>query len=707
MQSFRSELEDLNNPVVERDIIDLEKKINLFKNGNIDDDKFRSLRLARGVYGQRQPGVQMVRIKIPYGKLTASQLRRIADISEEYGGGNLHATTRQDIQIHYVSLDKTPELWAKLEQADITLREACGNTVRNVTASPKAGIDAAEPFDVSPYAHELFKFFLRNPVCQEMGRKFKISFSSSDQDTGISFIHDIGFIPKVKIENQKEVRGFRVMIGGGLGAQPVAAQLAYEFLHEDKIIPFTEALLRVFDRYGERKRRVKARFKFLMNDIGLDGVLELVLKEWKSLSVKSYKVDRSIVGTPKLPQEDIEAEVPGDQIKYDQWYKSNVFTQKQDGFFGVAIKLPKGDISAETAHKIAGIVERYAGDDLRVTSNQGYILRFVKLEALPSIFNALNEINLAEPGFDSTADLIACPGTDSCNLGISNSTNVALEFEKLIINEYPDLIHNGDIKIKISGCPNSCGHHGIGSIGFHGSSLKNKKNGKVLPALQVLIGGGIRENGEGFIADKVIKVPSKRGPQVLRYIFDDFEEHGREGEYFADYYRRQGKDYFYQLLKSLANPESLVPDDYIDWGKSSQFAVQTEVGECAGVIIDLVATLVFEAQEKLDWAKDAYENGAYSDSIYHAYGAFINGAKAMLTEEGLEVNTQIGILRDFEDKIQPSKGYDFDGGFKDHVLRVNQLEPSASFAEIYLNDAESFIHLVDKHQNAKFIKEAV
>jgi sulfite reductase (ferredoxin) len=269
MQSFRTELE---NPIVEQDIIDLERKIRAFREGKIHDEKFRSLRLARGVYGQRQPGVQMVRIKLPFGKVTFKQLLKIADISDEYGSSNLHLTTRQDIQIHYVSLDRTPQLWAELEQDDITLREACGNTVRNVTSSPTSGIDPLEPFDVSPYAHATFEYFLRNPICQEMGRKFKISFSSSDEDTAFSYIHDIGVIPKV---NEAGERGFKVLLGGGLGAQPLLASIVEEFLPEDQLIPYIEAIIRVFDRYGERNNRNKARLKYLIQKIGLDEVLRV------------------------------------------------------------------------------------------------------------------------------------------------------------------------------------------------------------------------------------------------------------------------------------------------------------------------------------------------------------------------------------------------------------------------------------------------
>ena len=268
MQSFRTEIED---PIVEKDIIELAHKIEQFNNLEIDEEKFRSLRLARGVYGQRQQGVQMIRIKLPYGKVMSNQLRRISEVSDEYSRGRLHITTRQDIQIHHVDLNRTPELWAALERDDVTLREACGNVVRNVTASETAGIDVNEPFDVSPYADALYKFFLRNPICQEMGRKFKVSFSATDEDTGLSYLNDLGYI--AKIENG--VRGFKVLVAGGLGSQPRHAEVLYDFLPSDKMIPAMESVLRVFDRYGERKSRAKARMKFLLKDIGLAAFKEL------------------------------------------------------------------------------------------------------------------------------------------------------------------------------------------------------------------------------------------------------------------------------------------------------------------------------------------------------------------------------------------------------------------------------------------------
>src|SRR6202451_4609107 len=327
MQSFRTELE---NPVVEKDIIDLEQKIRAFREGKIHDEKFRSLRLARGVYGQRQQGVQMVRIKLPFGKVTFKQLLRIADISDEYASRNLHLTTRQDIQIHYVSLDRTPQLWAELEQDDITLREACGNTVRNVTSSPNAGIDPLEPFEVSPYAQATFEYFLRNPICQDMGRKFKISFSSSDADTAFSYIHDIGVIPKLNGNNE---RGFKVMLGVGLGAQPLLASIVEDFLPEDQLIPYIEAIIRVFDRYGERNNRNKARLKYLIQKIGLAEVLSLAHNERKALRVKTYPINRDSVPEPAIPEQKEIAEVTiSNPLRYEQWLLTNVFEQKQKGF---------------------------------------------------------------------------------------------------------------------------------------------------------------------------------------------------------------------------------------------------------------------------------------------------------------------------------------------------------------------------------------
>jgi sulfite reductase (ferredoxin) len=696
MQSFRSELEDLNNPVVERDIIDLEKKIKLFRDGKIDDEKFRSLRLVRGIYGQRQPGVQMVRIKLPFGRITTQQLRKIADISDEYASGNLHATTRQDIQIHFVSLDRTPELWTKLEQDEITLREACGNTVRNITASPLAGIDPNELFDVSPYAYQMFQYFLRNPVCQEMGRKFKIAFSSSDDDTAYTFIHDLGFIPRIK----EGLRGFKVLIGGGLGANPYLAQTAFEFLEEDQLIPFTESVLRVFDRYGERNRRMKARLKFLLDEVGLPELMRLVKEEKQALKNQAYNIDRNSVKPPNIPVEvSADSETKLDEEKYRRWFETNVVRQKQEGYYGVYVKIPVGNLSSEKARLFADIVDKYAADELRITVNQGYLIKFVRPDLLKPLFVALDGLELAEPGFDSVGDITACPGTESCNLGISDSTKISLELEKVVKEEFPGLIYNGDIKIKISGCPNSCGQHGLAGIGFHGSSIKDKQ-GKILPALVVLLGGGKVGNGDGIISDKLgIKIPSRRGPLALRLLLDDYETHANEGEYYHNYYKRLGRNYFYSLLKPLGDLTTLSPTDYIDWGEDHNFILHTAVGECAGVMIDLVSTLLYDSEEKLAWAKEALGTKLFADSIYHSYSAFINTAKAMLLTNDIKPSTQIQTLNDFQTHFIDKGLIRSIPNIKDVVLQINKNQPSEEFATAYWNESTKFLEAIYELRN--------
>jgi sulfite reductase (ferredoxin) len=684
MQSFRTELE---NPIVEKDIIDLEKKIRAFRDGKIHDEKFRSLRLARGVYGQRQPGVQMVRIKLPFGKVSFKQLLKIAEISDEFGSSNLHLTTRQDIQIHYVSLDRTPQLWAKLEQDDITLREACGNTVRNVTASPTAGIDPKEPFDVSPYAYATFDYFLRNPICQEMGRKFKISFSSSDEDTAFSYIHDIGAIPKINADGE---RGFKIMLGGGLGAQPILASIVEEFLPEDQLIPYIESVIRVFDRYGERNNRNKARMKYLIQKLGLDEVLRLTKIERTANKVKSYPINRDAVDAPALPPTDSYPEVTvSNPLRYEQWLATNVFEQKQEGFYGVYIKVPVGDISSDTARALVKTLEPLVGNEIRITQNQGLLLKYVQKEALPALYEGLAKLELAAPGFDSIADVTTCPGTDTCNLGISNSMTMARVLEDLIYNEYEDFIYNREIKIKISGCMNSCGQHGLAHIGFHGSSLK--AGAKVLPSVQVMLGGGTVGDGVGRAAERVIKVPTKRATDVLRWLLNDYKEFSPEGETYHEYYDRQGKDYFYRLLKPLADLTTLTDDEYIDWGHQETFVTAIGVGECAGVIIDLVATLLFESEEKLGWANEAYADGRWADAIYHAYNVLVSSAKALLLDKAVNSSTQAGVIREFDAQYVEKGEFELTGTFNDLVLQINQNEPSQEFAAAYLAQATDFL----------------
>lgn len=689
MQSFRTEIED---PIVQKDIIDLERKIALFRDGKIDEERFRSLRLARGVYGQRQEGVQMIRIKLPFGKVTSEQLLRISKVSDEYSRGRLHITTRQDIQIHFVSLDRTPELWAELEKSDITLREACGNTVRNITASENAGIDVDEPFDVSPYAHALFQFFLRNPVCQEMGRKFKIAFSSSDKDTALSYLHDLGFIPKI-VNGE---RGFKVMLGGGLGSQPIHAEVLSEFIPVNQIIPTTEGVLRIFDRFGERNKRLKARMKFLIKDLGRDAFLKLVDEEKKALAYQTVEIDTTafdapiaapLLVAPKVVIEDVAA--------FEAWKKSNVIQQKQAGFVAIGIKVSLGDFYTDKARLLADLIKNYGANELRFSLRQDILIRHIKEEDLAFFYQELAKLDFVTLGYNSTADITACPGTDTCNLGIASSTGIATELERVLATEYPQYFNDKEIAIKISGCMNACGQHNMAHIGFQGMSINSGK--LVAPALQVLLGGGVLGNGAGRFADKVIKIPSRRGPEALRSILNDFEANAN-GQSFLDYYDAKGEIYFFELLKPLSDITNLTEADFVDWGNADNYVKAIGVGECAGVVIDLVATLIFEAKDKMTFAAEAFDDKNWADAIYLAYAGFVNGAKALLLSENEKTNHHAGIIDLFDTVFTATNKIELKSTFRDLVYQINQNEPSEAFAKSYIQDATAFFEAIELYR---------
>ena len=689
MQSFRTEIE---NPIVEKDILELEKKINAFNNQEIDEEKFRSLRLARGVYGQRQQGVQMIRIKLPLGQFTAKQLIRMAAVSDEYASSNLHITTRQDIQLHYVPLDRTPELWTELEKDQITLREACGNTVRNVTASVYAGVDPDEAFDVTPYAYAFYEYFLRNPICQDMGRKFKAAFSSAASDQALTFIHDLGFIPVIK----KGQRGFRVMLGGGIGSQPIEANEVFSFLEVDRMIPFSEAVIRVFDRHGERNKRNKARLKFLVKEIGLTTFLEWVAEEENSLLQKTYPIavnERDL----KEPLYSGEETIKLDTKEFNLWKKTNLFKQKQAGYFSVGLPIEVGDISSSKARELAKMMLEFTRDDNRFSLGQSILLRDVEEGHLAALYNSLKEINLHRSGFHKLNDIVACPGTDTCNLGIASSMGLAKVLQQVIETEFHSLIEKYDLNIKISGCMNACGQHTLAHIGFQGMTVKANEN--IAPATQILLGGGVLGNGTGRFADKVLKVPAKRTPEVLRWILNDYDTERKSEEDFFAYYDRRTKDYFYQNLKHYSDVTNLKNSDLIDWGVKEKYKKEIGIGECAGVTIDLVQTLLFDAKESFDWATEAYKNKRYSDAIYHAYNARIRGAKAVLTRTDAKINSQASIIAAFDPEF-PEYESENKVAFKDAVLEFKKEEPSKSFTSKYVEQTQPLLLWIENRCHA-------
>ena len=692
MQSFRTEIED---PIVEKDIIELAHKIEQFNNLEIDEEKFRSLRLARGVYGQRQQGVQMIRIKLPYGKVMSNQLRRISEVSDEYSRSRLHITTRQDIQIHHVDLNRTPELWAALERDDVTLREACGNVVRNVTASETAGIDVNEPFDVSPYADALYKFFLRNPICQEMGRKFKVSFSATDEDTGLSYLNDLGYIAKT----ENGVRGFKVLVAGGLGSQPRHAEVLYDFLPSDKMIPAMESVLRVFDRYGERKSRAKARMKFLLKDIGLAAFKELITEEQKAIEFKSVPVDYQSYVPSKPVSVTIPETAVQDEVAFNLWKTTNLIPQKQEGFVAIGIKVLLGDFYTDKARLLANLVDVYAAGEIRLTLRQNIIIPFVKEALLPFFYTELEKLGFVEAGYNKAVDITACPGTDTCNLGIASSTGIAKELERVITTEYPQYLKNEDLVIKISGCMNACGQHNMANIGFQGMTVRTPEK-LVAPALQVLLGGGNLGNGNGAFADKVVKVPSRRGPEALRRILNDFEANAN-GQAFIEYYKEKGEKYFYHFLNDLQEVSNLSQEDFIDWGEEEKYLKQIGIGECAGVVIDLIATLFLESEEKIENANQAFGNGVYSGAIYYAYQSLVNTAKAMLLADKKKTNTHASIISQFDEVFVTSKKIDIGISFSELIYQINKYAPSKEFAEIYIKNSTKFLQKVRAYRTAE------
>lgn len=666
--------------IVQQDIQQLEERIDAFNGGTLNEERFKLFRLTRGVYGQRQLGVQMIRTKVPIGRMNTNQLRTIAALSNQYASGNLHITTRQNIQLHYVKLDDAPKVWRSLEEVGITLREACGNTVRNITGSSFAGIDPDEPFDITPYALALYEHFLRNPLGGEMGRKIKIAFSSSEKDSAFTYFHDIGFIPV-----WNDGPGFRVLVGGGLGAQPFAAQLFTAFLPVEDLLSFSTALIRVFDRLGEREKRLKARLKFLIKDIGIDAFRELVTDEWKNISVplelgaELHKVAAHDIQKVELPDHL--------ELAYKRFVHTNVHKQKNSNLKAVGVRIPRGDLDWRTATVLAEVIESLANNHFRLTVKQGIVLTDVHPDNLPALFLALEELKLAGPGAGTILDVTSCPGSDTCNLAVTNSTGLASELEAVLQDEYYDLVAS-EIRVNISGCMNSCGQHMAADIGFHGSSIK--VDGQVAPAMQVVLAGGLDHLNQGRIADKVIKLPTKRVPDALRTLLNDYEQGAGEGEYFKQYFDRRGKIYFYDLLKELADTSTLGEKDFVDWGSEQQFQRSIGVGECAGVLLDVVDSIFADAKDKLDLSKYAIQDGAYADAAYHAYASAIHSAKGILLSLDIKCNSHQQIIQAFEDHVVQADLIELDTPFASRILEIKERSAGREFSEGYLHFAREF-----------------
>ncbi len=558
--------------------------VSRFWRGEITPEEFKRFRLQHGVYGQRQDGFYMVRVKIPWGGLTARQLERLAELADEAPRAVGHVTTRQNIQFHFVKPEALVDTLRRLAEVGLTTREACGNTVRNVVACPHAGVAPEEPFDVTPYAEATARFLLRNPMNQNLPRKFKISFSGCQDHCGLAPIQDIGAVAAVQGENGTGGHGFRLYVGGGLGPSPQVAQPLEDFTPAEDLLVTIAAIVRVFDRTGNRDNKSLARLKFVIRNLGLDKVRDLVRKEREMLRAvlagKIPPVGPAPEAVRPAPADAGWAGPPTEDPEFRRWWTTNVRPQKQLGYCMVTVRLPLGDVTAQQLRILAFVARQFGDGWVRTTNQQNVLVRWVPSGQLPAVYRLLKGVKLAEPSADRLADITACPGADTCQLGITSSRGLAQAIGELFRNSHRSLADEAGIRIKISGCPNSCGHHHIASIGFSGGSKEFDQ--QQVPTYQVFLGASL-DLGATRYARPAVKVPAKNAPALVGRLLDLWKEERLEGEKFEAFVERIGLPKIREAVKDLTDlpPQAEAPEAYLDWGGTEQFKVQTGEGECA------------------------------------------------------------------------------------------------------------------------------
>ncbi|HEX6513373.1 MAG TPA: nitrite/sulfite reductase, partial [Chloroflexota bacterium] len=512
---------------LETEIEEFEGKAKAFREGELAPGDFRAWRLTRGVYGQRQADNQMFRIKIPFGGLDADQLEAVGDLAEHFAGsGKGHITTRQNIQLHFCKLETVPEMMRRLAEVGLTTREACSNTVRNITACPLAGVDPTEAFDVTPYAAAFARYFLRKPENQALPRKFKVAFSGCDEDCAVLDIHDIGHTAVIK----DGVKGFRVTAGGGTSTMPRKGPVIREFVTTDEYLLLAEAILAVFDRTGNRKNKNAARMKFVVEKHGWDIFKQWVDEEYAKL--QGRHVDLEPLMELRNEQDFLPELVPlADPIPgYEQWRRTNVRAQKQPGYFAAHVTVPTGDLYPEHLRGLAAIARRHNGGFVRTTITQNIVLRWLREEQLPALHRDLFELGLGAPGARTLTDVVSCPGATSCSLAITASIELAryglAPTVEQLVERYPEA---AGVSIKISGCPNGCGQHHLAAIGFEGAATKQEL--LQVPSYEVWLGGG--QTPEGLrIGKRAGKVAAKKAPQVLEKLIGTFSAERSADETF-------------------------------------------------------------------------------------------------------------------------------------------------------------------------------
>lgn len=649
-------------PAIEEEIETFETEAMRTLAGDVSTDLFKPFRLQYGIYGQRQPGVQMVRIKIPFGGISSNQLRRVADIADRYATGVGHVTTRQDIQLHFVELKDVPTIMRALAEVGLTTREACANTVRNVTACHLAGVCQGEVFDVTPYAKTVAYHLLRNPLNQSLPRKFKIAFSGCKQDCALTPIHDIGLLAAKKADG---TIGFRMVVGGGLGSAPRIAQLLREFVPMDELIPTIEAVIKVFDTLGNRKNRNKARMKFVIEKLGFDefkrrweaayrdmgytlpknGSLNLLHHQDEPTPLIMPTRNGAVNGTGNGDG----SHVVGHETPFQMWKRTNVVQQKQKGYVTAAIKLFMGDITADQLLFVADLADRYSNGNLRTTINQNLVIRWIPESMISDLYEDLASAGLADPGAELVEDIIACPGTDTCGLGITSSKGLARALAEVFpAGRVPEDLQ--DVSVKISGCHNSCAQHHISTIGLHGVGKRLGEH--VAPHYELHLGGSV--NGTAKIGQMTVKLPAKAVPAAISHLIEVYRRDRQPNEGLPGFIARVGKN----KLKDELIPYTIVPpyqEDptfYYDWEGEEEFILEDlGPGECAGGALEMIENGILEADQELYQAKLLVDKHQYSVSVNKSYRAVLAAAKAMLVTEGLDPATDAEVFQEFERRL--------------------------------------------------------
>jgi len=575
-------------PIIEREFDDFDSEADKYLEGQTAEDEFIKFRLKQGIYGQRQADVQMIRLKLPMGGVTPEQMEMFADVIEEWVPLNKgHVTTRQNVQLHHVPLKHAAALIRKASEAGLSSREGCGNTVRNVTGDPFAGVAPDELFDLTPYAAAYARYFVRHPTTQMMPRKIKTAFDGSPEDRSITGIHDIAFLAR----ERDGVKGVEVRVGGGTSIMPRVAPTLYDFVELDNgdYLKVSEAVLRIFDRTDWlRPNRARARIKVLIDKIGIDAFREQVEEELEG----DWVDERDFDPAPLMLIHDEEANAPalrhdyaspnGDVSEFDKFVASNVKPQRQAGFSAIQVRIVRGDLSPEQFRGLAQIMRDYSGGSARMTIEQNIVLRWVRNEAVYEVWQALGKLGLNGAGADEIVDTVSCPGTDSCKLGITSSMglNNAIMDRVESMNITDPLTKR--IHIKNSGCPNGCGQHHIANIGFYGASIK--VGDKTMPAYVAHLGGNY-EGGKVIYGTRLkVRLPARRIPDVIEKWIRYYERERNEGEEFNAFLERVGVAEFEAIAKPLALPAEFNLENlqqFVDWNRNVPYQVIRGEGECA------------------------------------------------------------------------------------------------------------------------------